>query len=174
MIYVLLYTPSLTPQSCLGAGYFLGVCGAALRRVTRERWESRKCVSLDCGTGLFAIKSKGSCWVALWFCQPSLLKWINSVFKLLIKLAGLLVFVAWTPDSVKQHSKWRHCLDPGGPTVGQNRNLPPSQELWSCSATSSPLACASLGHVSLMFSWAEQLNRLCLGTASIRAEKSLV
>lgn len=47
-------------------------------------------------------KSKGSSWVALWFCQPSLLNWINSVFKFLIKLAVLLGFVAWTPDLVKQ------------------------------------------------------------------------
>ena len=58
--------------------------------------------SVDCGTDFFATKSKCSCWATLWFCRPSLLNWINSVFQVLIELVVLLRFVAWTPDSVKQ------------------------------------------------------------------------
>lgn len=100
MIYSLLHT-STFPKSCLSAGYFLGVCGAALTRVTWERWRARNVFSRLWGWLVCHHVKRRQC-VALWFCQPRLLNWIKSVFKFLIKLAVLLVFVAWTPDWVKQ------------------------------------------------------------------------
>lgn len=80
--YILLHAPSLIPQKLPPLGIFLGNCWEAVTRVSWEKWTAGKVFYRYDFIYIYNwfIKSKHGSWTSLWFCQLSLLKWINCVF----------------------------------------------------------------------------------------------
>lgn len=101
MIYSLLHTPSLMPQKLPQCRIFSRCLWGSLNKGNLRKMKSQECVLKIVGLACLPPRQKEA------VCSPvvlpaRLLNWIKSVFKFLIKLAVLLVFVAWTPDWVKQ------------------------------------------------------------------------